>query len=193
MKNNIVLAITGMPGAGKSLAADFFTKKDFQYIRFGQATIDELNRKKLPINEANEKKIREDLRKQHGMGAYAKLIAPQVKSLLKKGNVIADGLYSFEEYELFKKEFGEKFKLLAVYASPASRYKRLKTRKLLKSDKSAKNRPLTEKEAKSRDLSELLNLNKGPAIAMADFTIVNETSRVDYQKALKDINRKIRR
>jgi dephospho-CoA kinase len=37
-------------------------------------------------------------------------------------------------------------------------------------------RPLTLGEAASRDRAEIENINKGGPIAMADFTIINESS-----------------
>ena len=193
MAQRVVVAITGLPGAGKSLAADFFVSKGFQFIRFGQVTLDEIKRRKLELNEKNERIIREGLRKKHGMGAFAKLILPKVEKMLKKGNVIADGLYSFEEYELFKKAFNDRFMLLAIYASPQTRYRRLSNRKLKKTDKALRNRPFTIQEARSRDLAELKNLNKGPAIALADYTIVNEGTIALFKKDLDKIYWTIRR
>lgn len=193
MAQRVVVAITGLPGAGKSLAADFFVSKGFLFIRFGQVTLDEIKRRKLELNEKNERIIREGLRKKHGMGAFAELILPQVNKMLKKGNVIADGLYSFEEYEIFKKAFSDRFKLLAIYASPQTRYRRLSNRKLKKTDQALRNRPFTVNEATARDLAELMNLNKGPAIALADYTIVNEGTFKDFNKELKNIYRKVKK
>ena len=51
--------------------------------------------------------VREDLRKIHGMAAYAILNLPKFDELMKIGNVIADGLYSFEEYKILKEHFGD--------------------------------------------------------------------------------------
>ena len=36
----------------------------------------------------------ENLRKEHGMEAYAKLLYPQINDLLTHQNVVIDGLYS---------------------------------------------------------------------------------------------------
>ena len=37
-------------------------------------------------------------------------------------------------------------------------------------------RPLTSKEAADRDKTEIENINKGGPIAVADFTVINESS-----------------
>jgi dephospho-CoA kinase len=168
-----VVAIVGMAGAGKSEVAMLFEKHGFKKVRFGDITDEELKNKGLESNEENERYIRQQLRKEHGMAAYAKLNLPRIDSALKSSNVVVDGLYSWEEYTLLKKCYGERLSVLAVWASPATRHARLAHR--------AK-RPLMLEEAASRDKSELENSNKGGPIAMADFTILNETSLEELKR-----------
>lgn len=184
---NRLVCITGLPGSGKSVASDYFVKNGFQFLRFGQITFEELERKKLPVNEANERMIREGFRKKYGMAAYAILNLPKFKKLLITGNTIGDGLYSFEEYKVLKKEFGKRFITIAIYSPPELRYKRLTKRKLNKNDKAIRFRPLKLREAITRDLSEIENLNKGGTIAMADYTIVNTKSLQYFYKQLNEI------
>jgi dephospho-CoA kinase len=68
--------------------------------------------------------------------------------------------------------------VVAVWASPGTRYERLGQRPV---------RPLTAKEAASRDVAELENTNKGGPIAMADFTIINETSLKGLEKETEKV------
>jgi len=63
--------------------------------------------------------------------------------------------------------------VVAVYSSPSTRYARLSNRPV---------RPLKLEEAYSRDEAEIMKLNKGGPIAMADFTIINESSLKDLEK-----------
>jgi len=37
---NKVIALVGMPGSGKSIVGDIFVTEGFNYIRFGQITLD---------------------------------------------------------------------------------------------------------------------------------------------------------
>ncbi len=184
-----IIAIVGMPGAGKSEVSDFFIKKGFAYIRLGQITIDEIGKRKLELNEANEKKTREGFRKKYGMAAFAILNMTKIKQA--KGDIVIDGVYSWEEYEFFKEKLpGIVF--IAVYASPMSRYHRLISRaKLHKHDPNKKYRSFTLAEAKARDTAEIENLNKGGPIAMADFTVVNEGTKEDLHNNLEGIMRRI--
>jgi dephospho-CoA kinase len=168
-----VVAIVGMTGVGKSEVARVFEEHGFKKVRFGDITDEELKNRGLEPNEENERYIRQQLREKHGMAAYAKLNLPRIDSALKSSTVVIDGLYSWEEYILLKERYGKKLSVLAVWASPATRYARLAHR--------AK-RPLTLEEAASRDKSEIENINKGGPIAMADSTIVNEASLEELKR-----------
>ncbi len=161
-----VVSIVGMTGAGKSEVARLFEKNGFIRIRFGDVTDEEIKKRGLELNEENERYVREFLRKQYGMAAYAKLNLPRTDEVSKHSDVVIDGLYSWEEYTFLKAYFGEDFYVVAVLASPGTRYARLTTRS---------NRRLTPEEAASRDRAEIENANKGGPIAMADFTIINES------------------
>lgn len=173
-----VVAIVGMTGAGKSEVARVFEEHGFKKVRFGDITDEELKSRGLEPNEENEHYIRQQLRRKHGMAAYAKLNLPRIDSALKSSNVVIDGLYSWEEYILLKKRYGEKLSVLAVWASPATRHARLAHRA---------ERPLTLEEAASRDKSEIENINKGGPIALADFTLVNEASLKELEKETQRI------
>jgi dephospho-CoA kinase len=168
-----VVAIVGMAGAGKSEVASLFEEYGFKKIRFGDITDKELRNKGLEPNEENERYIRQQLRKEHGMAAYAKLNLSSINGSLKSSNVVLDGLYSWEEYILLKEYYGGQFSTVAVWASAATRHARLAYRT---------ERSLTLEEAANRDKSEIENINKGGPIAMADFTIVNETSLEELEK-----------
>ncbi len=172
-KNMRVVSIVGMAGSGKSEVARIFERKGFKRIRFGDITDQEVKKRNLPLSEENERRVRELLRKEHGMAAYAKLNLPAIDAALKHSDVVIDGLYSWEEFTFLKSHYGKGFYLAAVYASPKTRHARLAKRL---------NRPLTEEEAASRDKSEIENVNKGGPIAIADFTIINESSLENLRK-----------
>jgi len=178
-----VVSIVGMPGSGKSEVARAFEKSGFIRIRFGDITDDEIKKRGLALNEKNERHIRELLRKEYGMAAYAQLNLPKIDSAREHSDVVIDGLYSWEEYTFLKTHYGEDFFVVAVWASPGTRYDRLTNRS---------KRQLTREEAASRDRAEIENVNKGGPIAMADFTISNESSLTDLNKEMPRIISRIR-
>ncbi|OGO17183.1 MAG: dephospho-CoA kinase [Chloroflexi bacterium RBG_16_50_11] len=178
-----VVAVVGMAGSGKSEVARFFSIKGFTTVRFGDITDEAVKQQGLPLTEENERPARERIRQEHGMAAYAKLSVPRIDNALKMSNVVVDGLYSWEEYIYLKDYYGDKFMVVAVWASPQDRYKRLGSRRI---------RPLTHQEAVSRDRAEIEKLNKGGPICMADFTILNNGSMSDLKKQVERITARLR-
>ena len=173
-----VVSIVGMTGAGKSEVARLFEKNGFIKIRFGDITDEEIKRRGLELREENERHIRELLRQEYGMAAYAILNLSSIDLARKQSDVVIDGLYSWEEYIFLKTYYGEDFYVVAVWASPRARYARLTSRL---------NRSLTLEEAASRDRAEIENTNKGGPIAIADFTLINESSLQALEKEVRKI------
>jgi dephospho-CoA kinase len=178
-----VVSVVGMTGSGKSEVARFFSERGFTTVRFGDITDEAVKKLGLPLTEENERPVRERLRKEHGMEAYAKLSVPRIDAALKTANAVVDGLYSWEEYTYLKEHYGDNFFVVAVWSSPQDRYKRLGSRKI---------RPLTPQEAASRDHAEIENLNKGGPIAMADFTVLNDASMSTLKKQVERIVARLR-
>lgn len=189
---NKIICLVGMCGAGKSVVGEILKSKGFEYARFGDLTDDVLFGKRLDISEkigmqvpverteATERKVREGVRRAYGMDAYAKLNIPKFDAALLKGDLVADGLYSWEEYKVLKEYYKGRMIILAVLASPAIRYQRLAGRPV---------RPLTREESQSRDYAEIENLNKGGPIAMADYYMINNFSREFLQNEIDNFLR----
>lgn len=184
---NTFIALVGMCGSGKSVVADALVEKGFQFFRFGQITLDIIMEEGMEVNEINERAIREGLRKEYGMGAYAIKNMPKIDTFLANGNVVGDGLYSWAEYKILKDKYGDRLVIIAVYAPPKLRYDRLSNRKQSDDDKEIRNRQLSAEQAKSRDFSEIENLDKGGPIAMADFTLVNTGQVPELLKQLENV------
>lgn len=187
---NKIVCIVGMAGSGKSIAADEFVKFGFKYLRFGQITLDTIKEQKLELNEANERKVREGFRKEHGMAAYAILNIPKIDELLKTSNVIVDGLYSWSEYKVLKEKYGDSMKVVAVFAPPEMRYDRLVDR-AVEGDEKQRFRSFTKEEAKARDYAEIENIEKGGPIVMASYMIVNTGTEEDFKKEIRKIIKQI--
>lgn len=173
-----ILAVVGLAGAGKTEATNYLVKKTgWPKIYFGQAVVDAAKEKFGQVTEENERKVREALRAEHGMAALAIANLPAIKSAFEKSSVLLESMYSWEEYLLLKKEFGENFKILAVYSSFATRKNRLANRP---------ERPLTQEQLETRDVSQIENLHQSGPIARADWTIINEGSLEEFFKSLDE-------
>lgn len=173
-----VIALVGMAGSGKSEVSRVFEDAGYQRVRFGDVTDEEVARRGLTLNEANEKLVRESLRVEHGPAVYAMLSMPKIDTFLKSSHVIIDGLYSWEEYLVLREKYADNLALVLVHSSPDARYSRLAKRQI---------RPLTKEEAVGRDGAEIENINKGGPIAMADYVIVNDSSFDDLKSQAQKI------
>lgn len=168
------IAIVGMSGSGKSIAADYLKEKGFTSIRFGSVVDDAILQAGLPWTPENNVIFRKKVREE-GMNAVAVRLYPKIVEA-QEGNskVLLDGLYSWEEYTYLSEKIPD-LVLLCIYARPEIRYERLSTRK---------ERPFTKEEARRRDITEIEDINKGGPIAIADYLIENEGSLEDYQKKI---------
>ena len=174
---NKLFAIVGMCGSGKSVASEYLEKKGWNKVYFGGVTMDKLKENNIEITPENEKAMRENLRKELGMGAFAIILLPKIKEMLELGDTILDGVYSYDEVKILKKEFPN-IKIISIVCDKDIRNKRLNTREF---------RPLTNLEAENRDISEVENIAKAPPIAMADYYVLNNGTIEEYINRLKDI------
>jgi len=114
----------------------------------------------------------------------AERIIVKIEDLVKQGHqkVVADGLYSWTEYKIFKEKFGVRAVIIAVAAPRALRHERLANRP---------ERPLTEQQVTEREFAEIENIEKGGPIANADYTLVNDDSTDQMLKKLDKILQEI--
>ena len=174
---NKIIAIVGMCGSGKSVACELLEEKGFQKVYFGGVTMDKLKEENLSVTPENEKMMREKLRSSLGMGAYAIILLPKIKELVKTHNVVLDGLYSWEELKIIKEVFPD-LTTIAIIVDKKTRYERLSQRSI---------RPFTKEKAKDRDISEIENIAKAGPIAYADYYIDNNKTIWDFKIRMNEI------
>lgn len=181
--NKRVIALGGLPGCGKSEAINYLQNKlHCPKVYFPQVVFDTIKEQGLEPTQDNERKIREQLRAEHGMGVMAKLSLPQVaRALAEHDTVLIESMYSWEEYLAVKNAYGDAFTFIAVYAAPATRYERLSKRP---------ERPLTVEQARERDYAQLTTLNQGAPIAIADYTVINEGTMETLHEQLDAVLKK---
>ncbi|MBR3661242.1 MAG: AAA family ATPase [Bacilli bacterium] len=177
-----IIAIVGMCGSGKSVASDYLESIGYKKVYFGGVTMEKLKESNMEINPENEKYMREKLRDELGMAAYAKILLPRIIEYSTTDDVVLDGLYSWDEYVVLKEKLGDKLTMVAIVTDKYLRYDRLTKREI---------RPLTNEEALKRDIAEIENLAKGGPISIADFYILNNYDKETYINNLKNILDKI--
>jgi len=170
----ILIGTTGMPGAGKDTVKRTVQKLGLPVIVMGDEIRAEAKRKGLAITPENLGKIMLQMRKEDGPAAVAKRCIPKIKAM-ESSVIFIDGIRSLHEVEEFKKEFSD-FRILAVHASPKTRFRRL-----LKRGRS--DDPHSWKGFIERDRREL-KVGLGNVIATADYMIINEGTKRELEANL---------
>jgi len=170
-----IICITGMPLAGKTLAASFAKEKGIEVISMGEKIRKMME--KLNVKDVGNFII--EIREKYGKDIIARECEEDIKKA--KDFVIVEGIRSIEEVEYFRK-FGEVY-ILAIHSSVKKRYERAIKRK-------RNDDPKNFEEFKERDLREL-KIGVGNVIALADYMIINEGSieelRENILKTVDDI------
>jgi len=171
-----VIGIVGMPGSGKSEAADVARSMDIPVVNMGDIIRKEVSESGLESAPETLRSMMVRLRKKFGKGIVAEQCLPLIRSLGSHGIVAVDGLRSLEEVGVFRREFPN-FKVIAIHSSPKMRHERLKERH--RSDD-----PRTWQEFIERDKLEL-SIGIGQVIALADVVVSNEGTHAGFREEVK--------
>lgn len=182
MKGKVVLGLTGMPGAGKGIVREILQKMGYAVVVMGDAVREESKVRNLEPTPENLGIIMLELRKEEGAAAIAKRCIPKMEKMTDR--VVVEGIRSLHEVDEFKKHFPN-FALVAIHASPGTRFQRLFQRK--RSDDPKEWETFVE-----RDFREL-GIGIGGAIATSDYMITNEGSKVQLQKKIREVLKEISR
>ena len=181
--DKLVLALAGMPGSGKSLVVDMARESGFDSVLMGDVVREEARRRGVEPDAINIGNIMLELRQTEGKAVIARRCVPKIVSTTSQ-KVIVDGIRSLDEVEEFKRHFS-KLVLMAVHASPETRFTRLFHRR--RSDDAA-----DWEVFHKRDMREL-SVGLGNAIAMAECVVVNEEPAGAVKRKVRETLGKVER
>lgn len=169
-----VIAMSGMPGAGKGVAANAGRQLGLEVFVLGDIIREETERRGLEPTPQNIGNVMLDVRAKEGPDVVVRRLLPKIEQA-KSEVVIVEGIRSLHELN----ELGSKFKVipLAIHASPKSRFKRLLSRN--RSDD-----PKTWEVFQERDFREL-DVGLGHVLALAEIVLINEGSISQLESAFK--------
>ena len=172
-----ILAVVGMSGSGKSTAIDYLIEKKIPKIYFGgiiYKAMAEAGIERTPDGES-EKKFREEIREKEGKDFVVKRAIAEARNLIAAGQkrIVLDGVYTWSEYKILRKEFPTEMTVVAIVVPKALRRKRLAERP---------ERPFNAQQAAERDRSEIENLEKGGPIAIADYYVDNSGTIKEFHE-----------
>jgi dephospho-CoA kinase len=170
-----VLAICGLPGAGKSTAIDAIRNLG-SVITMGDVIRNEAKKRNLEPTSENLGNIAKDLRLKYGPN----IIAEKCVELINKQEneiIFIDGLRSMAEIKVFRKYW--KFPIIVIVLDENNRFKRLFER--ARSDD-----PKTLADLKNRDIREIeFGLNE--VLNNADYTIKNDSTKENLKERIRKL------
>ena len=172
-----VIGIVGMPGSGKSEAAEVARSMDIPVVNMGDVVRKEVSDSGLEIRPETLRSAMVRIRKRFGRGVIAQRCIPLIRALTSHETVIVDGLRSLAEVKVFRRQFPN-FSTIAIHSSPRTRRERLEGRH--RSDD-----PATWEEFCERDELEL-SIGIGEVIALADIVVSNEGDQAVFRKEVKN-------
>jgi len=176
-----VIAILGMPGAGKGVASEAAKRLGLEVLVLGDVIREETERRGLEPTPENVGRVMLQVRKDEGPAVVVKRLAPKIEAT-KSQTLVVEGIRSEDEVRELKSKFD--VVTFGIHASPRTRFQRLLARG--RSDD-----PKTWDTFYERDSREL-NVGLCRVIALADILLLNEGTIDDLQSgfsaALKKLN-----
>lgn len=176
-----VVAISGMPGAGKGVASEAGKQLGFDVLVLGDVIREETQRRGLEPTPRNMGTVMLQVREDEGAAAVAKRLLPKIEAS-RANLLIVEGVRSLSELAELKSKY--EVVMVAIHASPKTRFQRLLSRG--RSDD-----PKTWEVFYERDDREL-KVGLGNVIALADIVVTNEGTIAELQEAVKAALSKLR-
>ena len=174
-----VLAFAGMPFSGKTEAVKIAKGMDIPVIRMGDMIWEEVRNQGLELSDKNVGTIASQMREKHGKDIWARRTLEKIKLIGKIESIVIDGIRNIEEIDVFKRNLGKNFIVIAVEASDKTRQKRALTRNREDDSKDLQ-------KIKDRDKREL-DWGLGTVIASADTVVLNEGSIECFRRQIREI------
>jgi dephospho-CoA kinase len=172
----MLIAVTGLAGVGKSTAVRHLETRGFgPSLYVGSYVLDELKLRGLAETAENERRVRQDLRDEHGRDVLARRALEDHDFAHEWPPVLLDAICLREEAELYRTTLGRQLCVVGIEASFEVRAGRLSKRQ---------QRSMSPVELAARDQFEFETLGLTEVVARADHKLCNETDLGSFTASL---------
>ena len=180
LRKKRVIAILGMPGAGKGIASEAARRLGLEVLVLGDVIREETERRGLEPTPENVGNVMLQVRRDEGPAVVVRRLVPKIEASGSQ-TLIVEGIRSEDEVQ----ELRSKYEVVTVgiHASPKTRFQRLLARG--RSDD-----PKTWNTFYERDSREL-NVGLCRVIALADILLLNEGTIEELQSSFRAAMRKL--
>jgi len=169
-----VIAISGMPGAGKGVASEAARQLGLEVLVLGDVIREEAQRRGLEPTPQNIGTIMLEVRQAEGPAVVVRRLIPKI-DISPSRTVVVEGIRSEDELGELRSRF--EVKTFAIHAAPKTRFQRLLARG--RSDD-----PKIWETFQERDNREL-SVGLCNVIALADVLLTNEETIGDLQSSFR--------
>lgn len=183
-----VIGTVGMPGSGKSEAAEVAEEMGIPVVTMGDVIRREAEKRDADETDESLGQVATSLREEEGEDAVAERCVDLIESELEDGDiqvVLVDGLRGWAEAERFRDEFGDDFVLVAIEAPFETRLGRIRER--------GRSDDVTEADdLRQRDEREI-GYGMDEAIENAEVTVENTSSLEEFRDEIRSVIDEVRR
>ncbi|MDD5571017.1 MAG: AAA family ATPase [Bacteroidales bacterium] len=182
----IIIGITGTIGAGKGTIVDYLVKnKKFGHFSVRNFLIEEIKKRKLPVDRDSMTLVANDLRSKHSPSYIIEELYKEAKKTSE--NCIIESIRAIGEVTALKSK--ENFYLIAIDANPDLRYKRITNRKSETDNITFETFLANEKREMQNSDPSMQNISK--CVEMADFVLTNNGTIEELENKTEKIISKI--
>ena len=125
----VVIAVSGLPAAGKGVFADILAQNGIPVRSMGDMVRAEVKMRGLKEEPHIFGEVATKLREEHGEDVLANRLVSSVDLLLEENRIVLiEGLRGTAEREVFSNHWGENLQVVAIIASKEIRFQRVQSR-----------------------------------------------------------------
>lgn len=176
----MIVCITGMPGSGKSVAANIMKRRGFKVLEMGNVVREMMRKKGIKITNKSIREFALRLREERGRTAVASVVAEQARGSSKGTDICIVGIRSLYEIRYFRSKLdGMGMKVVAIDAPKTTRFRRLRARGRADDPKDSDDFEYREKKER--------RFGVVGAIRHADFTVRNDGTMKQLEQRLENV------